>query len=127
MARARVRDHAGREMRLANWEALKKEHLLLDRALNRMVLGVATRKYGRAVRLHERLGVPPPSSRSRPQPRPADRTDQCCGGPDPSPPSATAQPRKQQGASQLVEWGIPFRMVSFSFLGLQHPELGDFR
>jgi len=60
VARARDRDAAGREIGSASWEALKKEHLLLDWALNRMVLSVATRKYSRSVRLHERLGVPPP-------------------------------------------------------------------
>ena len=53
VARPRVRDHAGREVRLASWEALKDGHLLREWALNLMVLGVSTRKYGRAVRLPE--------------------------------------------------------------------------
>jgi transposase-like protein len=53
MARPRVRDHAGREVRLASWEALKDGDLLHEWAMNLMVLGVSTRKYGRAVRLPE--------------------------------------------------------------------------
>lgn len=53
VARPRVRDRAGREVRLASWEALKNGDLLLEWATNLMVLGVSTRKYGRAVRLPE--------------------------------------------------------------------------
>ena len=53
VARPRVRERAGREVRLASWEALKDSGLVLEWAFNLMVLGVWTRKYRRAVRLPE--------------------------------------------------------------------------
>ena len=53
IARPRVRDLAGRELRLASWEALSDPDLLKAWALNLMVLTVSTRKYRRAVRLPE--------------------------------------------------------------------------
>jgi transposase-like protein len=43
----------GKEVRLASWEALGDGDLLLEWALNLMVLNVSTRKYHRAVRLAE--------------------------------------------------------------------------
>ncbi len=53
IARPRVRDLAGRELRLASWEALSDPDLIKAWALNLMVLTVSTRKYRRAVRLPE--------------------------------------------------------------------------
>ena len=53
VARPRVRDQAGKEVRLASWEVLRDGDLLLEWALNLMVLNVSTRKYRRAVRLPE--------------------------------------------------------------------------
>ncbi len=51
--RPRVRDHAGKEVGLPSWEILSDGDLLLEWALNLMVLNVSTRKYHRAVRLPE--------------------------------------------------------------------------
>ena len=49
--RPRVRDHAGKEVGLESWQVLRDGNLLLEWALNLMVLNVSTRKYHRAVRL----------------------------------------------------------------------------
>jgi len=56
VARPRVRDHAGKEVGLESWQVLREGNLLLEWALNLMVLNVPTRK------------VPPrgPSARGRP-------------------------------------------------------------
>ncbi len=51
--RPRGRDRAGKEVGLPSWEILRDGDLLLEWALNLMVLNVSTRKYGRAVRLPE--------------------------------------------------------------------------
>lgn len=51
--RPRVRDRAGKEVGLESWEVLRDGDLLLEWALNLMVLNVSTRKYHRAVRLPE--------------------------------------------------------------------------
>ena len=51
--RPRVRDHAGKEVGLESWQVLRDGNLLLEWALNLMVLSVSTRKYHRAVRLPE--------------------------------------------------------------------------
>ena len=51
--RPRVRDHAGKEVGLESWQVLRDGNLLLEWALNLMVLNVSTRKYDRAVRLPE--------------------------------------------------------------------------
>ena len=53
VARPRVRDRAGKEVSLESWQALRDGSLLLEWALNLMVLNVSTRKYHRAVRLPE--------------------------------------------------------------------------
>ncbi|MFQ5567985.1 MAG: IS256 family transposase [Paracoccaceae bacterium] len=53
LARPRVRDRAGKEVSLESWEVLGDGDLLLEWALNLMVLNVSTRKYRRAVRLPE--------------------------------------------------------------------------
>ena len=53
VARPRVRDRAGKEVSLESWQALRDGNLLLEWALNLMVLNVSTRKYHRAVRLPE--------------------------------------------------------------------------
>ena len=50
VARPRVRDRAGKEVSLESWRALRDGNLLLEWALNLMVLNVSTRKYRRAVR-----------------------------------------------------------------------------
>ena len=50
VARPRVRDRAGKEVSLESWQALRDGNLLLEWALNLMVLNVSTRKYHRAVR-----------------------------------------------------------------------------
>ena len=62
VARPRVRDRAGKEVSLESWQALRDGNLLLEWALNLMVLNVSTRKYHRAVRL------PDGDGRSRPFP-----------------------------------------------------------
>ena len=49
VARPRVRDRAGKEVSLESWQALRDGNLLLEWALNLMVLNVSTRKYHRAV------------------------------------------------------------------------------
>ena len=51
--RPRVRDHAGKEVGLESWQVLRDGNLLLEWALNLMVLNVSTRKYHRAVRRPE--------------------------------------------------------------------------
>ena len=53
VARPRVRDRAGKEVSLESWQVLRDGNLLLEWALNLMVLNVSTRKYHRAVRLPE--------------------------------------------------------------------------
>ena len=53
VARPRVRDRAGKEVSLESWQALRDGNLLLEWALNLVVLNVSTRKYHRAVRLPE--------------------------------------------------------------------------
>jgi len=53
VARPRVRDRAGKEVSLESWQVLRDGDLLLEWALNLMVLNVSTRKYHRAVRLPE--------------------------------------------------------------------------
>ena len=53
VARPRVRDRAGKEVSLESWQALRDGNLLLEWALNLMVLNVSTRKYHGAVRLPE--------------------------------------------------------------------------
>ncbi len=53
VARPRVRDQAGKEVSLESWQVLRDGNLLLEWALNLMVLNVSTRKYRRAVRLPE--------------------------------------------------------------------------
>ncbi len=53
VARPRVRDRAGKEVSLESWQALRDGNLLLEWALNLMVLNVSTCKYHRAVRLPE--------------------------------------------------------------------------
>ena len=55
--RPRVRDLAGKEMKLASWQALSDPDLPRAWAMTLMVLKVSTRKYGRAVRLP--AGDPP--------------------------------------------------------------------
>ena len=45
VARPRVRDRAGKEVSLESWQALRDGNLLLEWALNLMVLNVSTRKY----------------------------------------------------------------------------------
>ena len=47
VARPRVRDRAGKEVSLESWQALRDGNLLLEWALNLMVLNVSTRKYHR--------------------------------------------------------------------------------
>ncbi len=51
VTRPRVRDLAGKEMKLPSWQALSDPDLLRAWAMNLMVLNVSTRKYARAVRL----------------------------------------------------------------------------
>ena len=53
VTRPRVRDRAGKEVSLESWQVLRDGDLLLEWALNLMVLNVSTRKYRRAVRLPE--------------------------------------------------------------------------
>ncbi len=56
--RPRVRSKAtGKEMALPGWEAISAKGFLDQWAMNLMVMNVATRKFGRAVRLPE-AGVP---------------------------------------------------------------------
>ena len=49
--RPRVREHRGAELELASWQAIKVADLLSRWAFNQMLIGVATRKYARSVRL----------------------------------------------------------------------------
>src|SRR5450756_113122 len=49
--RPRVRERRGAELELANWQAIKNADLLSRWAFNQMLIGVATRKYARSVRL----------------------------------------------------------------------------
>ncbi len=51
--RPRVRDRSGKEVSLESWQVLRDGDLLLEWALNLMVLNVSTRKYRRAVHLPE--------------------------------------------------------------------------
>jgi len=53
VARPRVRERSGKEVSLESWEVLRDGDLLLEWAMNLMVLNVSTRKYRRAVRLPE--------------------------------------------------------------------------
>jgi putative transposase len=49
--RPRVRERRGAELELASWKAIKGADLLSRWAFNQMLIGVATRKYARSVRL----------------------------------------------------------------------------
>ena len=49
--RPRVRQRGGGEVQLSNWKAIQEADLLSRWAFNQMLIGVATRKYGRSVRL----------------------------------------------------------------------------
>jgi len=49
--RPRVRERGGAELELASWRAVKDADLLSRWAFNQMLIGVATRKYARSVRL----------------------------------------------------------------------------
>ena len=49
--RPRVRERRGAELELASWQAIKDADLLSRWAFNQMLIGVATRKYARSVRL----------------------------------------------------------------------------
>ena len=49
--RPRVRQRGGAELELPNWTAIQKAELLSRWAFNQMLIGVATRKYARSVRL----------------------------------------------------------------------------
>ena len=53
LERPRVRARAGQEMTLPSWEAAQGEDLLGRWAMNLMLINVATRRFGRAVRLPE--------------------------------------------------------------------------
>ncbi|MDO9714679.1 IS256 family transposase, partial [Paracraurococcus sp. LOR1-02] len=53
VARPRVRERGGREVVLPSWEQAVGEDWLGRWAMNLMLLGVATRRFGRAVRLPE--------------------------------------------------------------------------
>ena len=53
VARPRVRERGGREVALPSWERAVGEDWLGRWALNLMLLGVTTRRFGRAVRLPE--------------------------------------------------------------------------
>jgi hypothetical protein len=53
--RPRVREHRGAELELASWQAIKGADLLSRWAFNQMLIGVATRKYARSVRLPEAI------------------------------------------------------------------------
>lgn len=58
LERPRVRDkNAGKEIPLATWEHFSNGELLREWAVNLMVMNVATRKFGKAVRLPE-TGIP---------------------------------------------------------------------
>jgi putative transposase len=49
--RPRVRERGGAELELASWRAMKDADLMSHWAFNQMLIGVATRKYARSVRL----------------------------------------------------------------------------
>ena len=49
--RPRVRQRGGGEVQLSNWKAIQEADLLSRWAFNQMLIGVATRKYARSVRL----------------------------------------------------------------------------
>src|SRR4029078_3967044 len=49
--RPRVRQRGGTELELPSWATIQKAELLSRWALNQMLIGVATRKYARSVRL----------------------------------------------------------------------------
>jgi len=49
--RPRVRQRGGAELELSSWTAIQKADLLSRWAFNQMLIGVATRKYARSVRL----------------------------------------------------------------------------
>ena len=49
----RIRNLAVKEVRLESWDVVRDGNLLLERALNLMMLNVPTRKYRRSVRLPE--------------------------------------------------------------------------
>jgi len=49
--RPRVRQRGGAELELPSWTAIHKAELLSRWAFNQMLIGVATRKYARSVRL----------------------------------------------------------------------------
>jgi putative transposase len=49
--RLRVRQRGGTELQLASWKAIQEADLLSRWAFNQMLIGVATRKYARSVRL----------------------------------------------------------------------------
>ena len=49
--RPRVRQRRGAELELTSWRAIKDKDLLSRWAFNQMLIGVATRKYARSVRL----------------------------------------------------------------------------
>lgn len=49
--RPRVRERGGAELELASWRTIKDADLLSRWAFNQMLIGVATRKYARSVRL----------------------------------------------------------------------------
>ena len=49
--RPRVRERGDAELELASWTAIQKADLLSRWAFNQMLIGVATRKYARSVRL----------------------------------------------------------------------------
>jgi len=51
--RPRVRERKGAELELPSWTAIQKADLLSRWAFNQMLIGVATRKYARSVRLPE--------------------------------------------------------------------------
>jgi len=53
VARPRVRERGGREVPLPSWEAAVREDWLGRWAMNLMLIGVSTRRFGRAVRLPE--------------------------------------------------------------------------
>jgi len=49
--RPRVRERGGAEVELASWRAIQNADLLSRWAFNQMLIGVATRKYARSIRL----------------------------------------------------------------------------
>jgi len=49
--RPRVRQRGGGEVQLSNWKAIQEADMLSRWAFNQMLIGVATRKYARSVRL----------------------------------------------------------------------------